>query len=53
MAKCLITILYPVVACKQALRLEIARVVLGRRLAVTKVFYRFVDAWDLFLLFEV
>ena len=41
MAKCLITILYPVVACKQALRLEIARVVLARRLAVTKVFTDF------------
>ena len=47
------TILSPIVACKLALRLEIARVVLARRLAVTKVFYRFVDAWDLFLLFEV
>ena len=30
--------LSPIVACKQALRLEIARVVLARRLAVTKVF---------------
>ena len=48
-----LTILSPVVACKLALPLEIARVVLARRLAVTKVFYRFVDAWDLFLLFEV
>ena len=48
-----LTILSPIVACKLALRLEIARVVLARRLAVTKVFYRFVDAWDLFLLFEV
>ena len=33
-----LTILSPIVACKQALRLEIARVVLARRLAVTKVF---------------
>ena len=48
-----LTILSPVVACKLALRLEIARVVIARRLAVTKVFYRFVDPWDLFLLFEV
>ena len=48
-----LTILSPIVACKLALRLEIARVVLARRLAVTKVFYRFVDAWDLFLLFKM
>ena len=48
-----LTILSPIVACKQALRLEIARVVLARRLAVTKAFYRVVDAWDLFLVFEV
>ena len=33
-----LTILSPIVACKQALRLEIARVLLARRLAVTKVF---------------
>ena len=43
-----LTILSPIVACKQALRLEIARVALARRLAVTIVFYRFVDAWGLF-----
>ena len=43
-----LTILFPIVACKQALRLEIARVLLARRLAVTKVCDRFVDAWDLF-----
>ena len=48
-----LTILSPIVACKQALRLEIGRVLLARRLAVTKVFDRIVDAWDLFLLFEV
>ena len=48
-----LTILSPIVACKQALRLEIARVALARRLAVTIVFYRFVDAWGLFLLFKM
>ena len=34
-----LTILSPIVACKQALRLEIAKVVLARKLAVTIVFF--------------
>ena len=44
---------FPDCSLQASSTLEIARVVLARRLAVTKAFYRVVDAWDLFLVFEV